>query len=119
MTDFALDDDHDLAVENNNLVIIEGADEVGQRLKTNLKLFQGEWFLNQTIGVPYFQEIFRKGISPDRIAAFFKREILITPGVIQLLEYDQQIDAATRLLTISFKAQVSNGSIIQVTQGVP
>jgi hypothetical protein len=119
MSDIALDDDHDIAVAGNNLVLVTGADEVVQRLKSRLKLYASEWFLEPARGLPYKTEIFRKGISPDRIAAFFKREILLTPGVLQLLEYRQEIDAATRHLTIDFKAQASDATIIEISLGVP
>lgn len=103
---------HDLAVINNKLVLVSGADEVTQRLRSRLKMFRGEWFLDLTKGVPYRTEIFVKGISSERIAAAIKMEILTTPGVLQLLSYSQSIDGATRKLNIDFEVLTSDGEII-------
>lgn len=109
---------NDLAVENNELILITGADEVTQRLRARLKMFRGEWFLGVNRGVPYRQEIFVKGVSSDRIAAAIKREILTTSGVLQLLSYDQEFDGATRRLNINFRIQASDGEIIDFSEAL-
>ncbi len=116
MPDIKLDDDHDLALEANELVIIAGADEVAQRLRCRLKMFRGEWFLNTERGVPFRTEIFVKGINPDRIAAAIKREILTTSGVLALLEYSQEFDSAQRQMAVSFRVQATDGEIIELSE---
>ncbi len=117
MTDIKIDSETgDLAVEGNELVLIAGADEVEQRLRRRLAMFRGEWFLNTTRGVPYRTEIFVKGVSPERIAASIKREILTTSGVLALLEYDQAFDSAQRKLTVTFKVQATDGEIIELSE---
>lgn len=119
MTDLKLDGNHDLAVEGNTLVLIEGADEVTQRLRCRLLTFRGEWFLNEARGVPYYQEVFVKRNPPTRVEAAIKREILTTPGVLELLEYAQDINIATRLLTVTFKARATDGQIIDFSEAIP
>ncbi len=107
---------NDFAVEANTLVLISSTDEVEQRLRSRLKMFRGEWFLNPGRGVPYRTEIFVKGIDPARIAAAFKREILTTSGVLELLAYDQELDSATRTLTVTFRVLSTDGDIIEIRE---
>lgn len=109
---------HDLAISNNKLSLISGADEVTQRLRSRLKMFRGEWFLDLNKGVPYRTEVFVKGISTERIASAIKREILTTPGVLQLLSYSQSLDGASRLLSVDFQVLTSDGEIIFFSEGV-
>jgi hypothetical protein len=118
MSLFALGDDHDLLITANHWTLLTGADEVVQRLRSRLRAFRGEWFLNPNVGVPYYTEVFIKGISKSRIDAAFKREIITTPGVLELLSYDSAVDSATRSLTITFSARVTDGVVVDLTETV-
>jgi hypothetical protein len=119
MTDLKLDDDGDLALEGNSLVLISGGDEVAQRLLNRLRLWRGEWFLNLNRGTPYREEIFVKRTALSRIESAIKREILTTSGVLELLEYTQDLDIATRRLTVSFKAKATDGTIVEFNEVLP
>lgn len=109
--DFKLDDNNDLVIENNNLVLIDGADFVKQLLKERLQTFLGEWFLDIEIGIPYFQDILKKNVSLNTIANIFKNEILQTPGVIELEKFDLDYNENTRELSLSFAVRSLDGSI--------
>jgi hypothetical protein len=67
--------------------------------------------LDTTIGVPFHQEIFKKRPNPISVEAAFKNEILNTPGVLALSEFEMTIDEATRELTVTFKAVGTEGII--------
>jgi hypothetical protein len=108
----------DFEVVNNDLVLISRADEVKQRLTQRLRTFLEEWFLDTTIGIPFHQQIFIKGISPNRIGTFFKNEILGTPGVLGLLEYKQDFSSQTRQFSVSFKVLASDNEILQINEVV-
>jgi hypothetical protein len=109
---------NDLEVANNSLIIINGADEVTQRVRARLKLWRGEWFLNLNRGTPYREIIFAKGTSPDTIASAIKREILTTSGVVELLKYSQEIDAVTRKMTIDTSFSAEDGTIIELSEEI-
>ena len=99
----------DLAFENNNLVMVNGADEVAQNLRNELRFFAGEWFLDTDLGVPFFEDVFKKNPDPAIIDAIFKNKILNTTGVIELLEYNLELNG--RKLELSFKARAVDGII--------
>src|SRR6478752_2230488 len=82
----------DLLVAGGDLVLTSdvdprGAHPVLQDILTRLRTFQGEWFLDTTIGVPYYQTILVKAPDMTAIATALKDQILSTPGVLTLNQF--------------------------------
>lgn len=111
----------DLLVVNNDLSLTSDAYPAGTApLATNpvlqdvlqrLRFFLGEWFLDNTQGVPYFQQILIKNPDQSKVDAIFQNIILGTPGVTQLSSYSFVVNAATRLLAISFTCVTTTGVV--------
>ena len=83
-TDLMINDCGDLAIDNGDAVLVSGADQVRQAWIIHMNTFLGEWFLDQSIGLPYFQEIFTKRISEERLKQIFTDETLSVPGVTKV-----------------------------------
>lgn len=111
MSDLLQDTYGDLTFTNNSLTFVEGADEVVQRLRQRLRTFLGEWFLDTSLGVPYFQEILKKNPQQGVVDAILKKHIVNTPGVINLLEYVFVVNTAERTSTLTFKVLSVDGPI--------
>jgi len=111
MTDIRQTEDGDIYVESSNLSFVNGADEVTQLLRQRLTTFFGEWFLDTTIGVPYYQEVFKKNPNPIAIESAFKNEILNTPGILELSQFQLDIDSSLRELTVTLEAVSTDGVI--------
>jgi len=111
MNDLKLNSNNDLVIENNDFVFLEGVDYVKQKLSRDLKTFLGECFMDTTIGIPYFQEIFIKGTTINRIAAIYKAAILQTFGVIEILDFNMDYNNANRNLIIDFLVNSEEGTI--------
>lgn len=112
MTDLLLDrDTHDLVLVNYDLFLVDGQPLMQQRLKQSLIFFLGEWFLDETDGVPYYRDILKK--SPDKITveSAFKTAILETPGVLELLEFNLTYDNPIRKLSVAFKVRTVYGNV--------
>jgi hypothetical protein len=106
----------DLLVMNNDLVMTSDIDPNGtnpilQDILQRMRLFLGEWFLDNTVGVPYFQQIFVKNPDMSKIEAIFIELILSTPGVDALLDYSFNSNQNSRRFEISFSAQTTKGVI--------
>ncbi len=112
MTDIKLNDNNDIAIENNDIVFITSIDEVRQRLLENLNTFKGEWFLDLEMGIPYYQDISKKNIDLNVIESVFKDAILDSPGVLELLDFSLDIDNSSRQLDVNFTARASEGEIV-------
>lgn len=111
MTDIGQTTDGDIDVTSNSPYLVTGVDEVEQLLRQRLRTFYGEWFLDTEIGVPYFQDIFQKNPNPVSIESAFKNVILNTPGFQELSEFQLDIDASLRSLTLTFSGISTSGII--------
>jgi len=108
----------DILIENGDLSLLTGFDAIEQHLKQRLKTFYGEWFLNKKVGVPYFEQVFVKNYNANILDSVFKKIIIETPGIIQLLEFSLEIDSSTRELFLTFKASAVEG-VIDFSEAIP
>lgn len=111
VTDTSAADYHDLDITNYDLSLVDELDYVRQKIEIKLQFFFGEWFLDTTKGVKYFELILIKNPDLTTIASIIKTAILDTDNVTELLEYEQSYSASARELTISFRAQTEFGEI--------
>lgn len=103
--DFKLDTTGDLAIEDDAIVLVDGIEAVTQDVTIRLKFFLGDWFLDQRLGVPYYQKIL--GTKPRMFAlkGIFKKAILSTPGIDSITDFEISYDTTTRLLSVSFRTE--------------
>ncbi|MDQ6213317.1 hypothetical protein [Achromobacter insolitus] len=115
--DLALSSDHDLDVGLlGELSFIDGAERISQQVKVTLLAFLGEWFLDTSFGVPYFESILVK--SPDRasIEAVLRARIRAVPGVDRVRRLDLDIERELRILRVTFEADTAAGRIERVIE---
>lgn len=84
--------------ETYNLRLVYDAEAVAQHARQRITFFLGEWFLDKSVGVDWFGRVFgRKGETTVAVAdGLLKREILQTPGVTGIVEYESAFDKASR-----------------------
>ena len=102
---------HDLVIENYDLVLVDGIDLVRQAIKQRLLLVLEEWFLDDTIGVPWYQYIFQKGADINRVKSILINQISGTEGVIKVTSLELNYNINNRNLTVDFSAQTNEGII--------
>lgn len=120
MSDLTIDQDTgDLFLDETDLTLTSGQEAIRQHLSQRLRTFVGEWFLDLTEGIPYFQHILKKRPDPVIVDSVFKKEIIDTPGIKKLLDFDLDLDASTRVLTLTFRAETIEGSVIDFSEEVP
>ena len=109
----ALDSNNDLIVENGQFKTVSDAAQTLQHVRSKLLTYRGEYFLDNTIGVPYFEEIFVKPVNLANVESIFKTVILSDPEIAQLLEFNLDYEGGSeRLLKISFRAKTIYDDII-------
>jgi hypothetical protein len=113
--DLLLDENNDLAIIDFDLALTNNKQLTGQKIKQALLLFEGEWFLNNSIGMPYFTEILGKDNSLSRIETLYIRAIQSIPEVTEILSFNIDEDKINRTLKIDFKVRDNEGNIIEVT----
>ena len=103
--------EHDLTLVNGDLQIVDGGNWVQQSIKQNLQAILGEWFLDRTVGLPWFDEILQKGTSSNRVKQLLIREIVNTKGIEKLNTLNINVDNRTRQASVSFEV-VALGTVI-------
>jgi hypothetical protein len=102
-TDILLDQNtYDLKIENYDLALTSEPTIAIQKTRQALLLFQGEWFLDDDAGMPYYQEILGSKSGLDRVQTLFIRGIKSVPEIKDILSFS--LDFEDRKLSISFQA---------------
>jgi len=102
----------------SGVAIVTGADEVAQGIRTKLRLFLGEWFLDTTKGVPYFEEIFSGVYDHARIESVLRAQIRSQSGVTEITSFSTSFDRAGRALTVNFEVDTIYGPSGPIEIGV-
>ena len=123
MVDISIDYDpksstyQDVLFKNNDLVLTadanaaDGTDPVLQSVIQNIKFIAAEWFLDNTQGVPWFQEIFVKNPDQDKVDSLLLAAIANTPGIVAVTYYKFTVNKAARGINVAFRAQKTTGII--------
>lgn len=74
-----------------------------QRIDCRLRTFLGEFWLDQSIGIPYFQEVLKKNPDMSVVRAAFASEIQKVAGVKTLESLSVSLDRAARKLSVTFR----------------
>lgn len=88
-----------------------GNNPVLQDVLQRLSMFLGEWFLDNTQGTPWFQQILVKNPDQANIDGIFKNIILGTPGVVQLSTYTFTPNTSERTLAVTFSILTASGTV--------
>lgn len=103
---------HDLIIENFQYKEISTkTEDLTQRIKIKLLTFKGEWFLDEDYGIPYFQDIFVKGITKEGVDDIFRVAISNEPDVVALTEYSSEFDNSTRIYTLTATVRTTEGEV--------
>lgn len=80
----------DYKIKNGKIVISTGADAARDRIFTALNIQLGEWYLDTTIGVPYYGEngILGGKRTEAEVGAIIRRVILTDPEVDRVISLD-------------------------------
>ena len=111
MTTLKLDEvTHDFIVAGGAFQDVSGEQEIRQNVAIRLLLFMGENPWDTELGMPYHDEILKKGIPPERLEFLFRDAIEGTVGVVAIVEGPTfPFNDATRTLSIEFRAQTDVG----------
>lgn len=101
---------HDLLLASDG-ALIEGPQRITQQIKCTLLTLYGEWFLDTTFGVPYFESVMVKNPNRSEIEAILKDRIIDVPGVSGVQQMTMQIDREARTLRVDFVAATDYGDL--------
>ena len=94
----------------NNLKVATDHEEIRQIILRNLETFEGEWFLDTSLGVPWLTEILSKQVSIAKVDSLILDVIVNSAGVLSVISYDSEFDKVTRSMSVTFTAQTVAGN---------
>ena len=101
-----------------SLAMVAGIELVQQRLISGLRLFLGEWFLDETAGMAYYRDVLVNAPKTSIIEALFRRGILADPDIERIDSFAMSVDRRARKITVSFVA-VSTYGVIAASEIFP
>lgn len=93
---------HDLVLSDGNVPLYTGLD---QRIDCALRTVFGEWWLDRSEGVRYFEELLKK--NPDMSVArqIFASVISEVPGVQSITKLETKFQPSTRTFRVDFEVK--------------
>jgi len=115
-----LNEDNDIFVDNTgNVALIFDADQVIQAIKTRIWFYIGEFFLDDTVGFPWYELVLKKNVNTSNIESRIKLEITKTPGFTSLTFFNMEFNQANRVLSVQFRGIINNEQTDNITIEVP
>lgn len=93
-------DTGDIYFEDRNLVMVEDARAVQEHAVERVKTFEGEWFLDTTAGLPWWQRILGQKFDEELAEAIVKAEVYGTKGVTEITSFSVDFSRTARIINI-------------------
>lgn len=109
----------DLVFKDDDLVLVADLDAIAQDLRLRIGFVQGEWFLDEELGVPYWTEILVKDPNLVAVQEIFRRTLLETEGVLAVEELTLNYNASARTLGVTFRVTTDLGELSETIPAAP
>lgn len=90
--------------------LIDDPDAVAQAIQTALLLYQGEWFLDTTAGMPWSSQVLGYNTQALYDTAI-KAKILSVTGIKSILKYSSSLNRALRALSVTVTVDTIFGAV--------
>lgn len=104
---------HDIVFQNGRIQVVDGAEEILNRLICNLSVYRGENFTNPDFGVDYHNNVFGRDETDTVVIDELKSAILKTRGVTGIKTFS--LEREDRKVNLKVDVQTSAGEIKLVT----
>lgn len=114
VTDLLLTDDDELAIVNGDWAFATDQTAILQGIKIRLRFFQGEWVFDLDIGIAYWDSVFIKNPSLIVVREIFRRALLGSPGVIEVVNLNVAYTKRTpRTVEVTWTVRGDVGQLIR------
>jgi hypothetical protein len=102
----------DLTVSGGDFVFVTEELQVAQAVETTLRSFIGEWFLDTSFGVPYFQSILgQRMVTKSVFDSFIKAAVVGVANVNRILAYESDFNRTAREFSVTLTADTTFGPV--------
>lgn len=108
--------DGDLWIDHNDLVLVEGTEELAQCCEIVLGTNQGEWFLNPSLGID-FSKLNGKMINQEEAKEEIRKGLRQEIRIKTIDEITVNLDTKSRESLITFTATSEDGEVVSSGTG--
>jgi len=110
MIDIALDPvTNDLVFNDFDFSLVDDTNQIAQNLAIRLRFFLGEWYLDITQGIPYYEFFFIKAPNQIQIESILMEEIVNTRGIVEITKFQADFNKNSRIFSVNFGARSISG----------
>lgn len=109
MIDLRLDPDTWDLVVAFDLQVVEDYETLSQHIRQRLQAFQGEWFLDLSAGVPWFQQILGKVQYLSTVETILRETVAASPGVEKVTSFSVLESDRERTIRVTFTVVLDSG----------
>ena len=112
MTDIKLNNSGDITVTSGDITLTSTVQEdARQRTSIRLKTYLNEWAFDRTVGIPYLQQVLKKGADIAAVDTLMKEAILLDPAIEKILEFES--DIIDEVYNLRFVATTLSGELVR------
>ncbi|SEO76201.1 hypothetical protein SAMN02800692_1983 [Luteibacter sp. UNC138MFCol5.1] len=111
-----IDSDGDWTFGAGRASYADRTESVAQRVKTRLLSLQGDWFLDLSHGLPWF-DLIERPADLAKVERAVKAQILRTDGVRRITAFSMSVDPGTRAMAITTSIVDIYGIETQISTG--
>lgn len=102
-------------IENRDLVLVEGIEEVAQRVFTVLDTFRGTYVFDTRLGFPWVELVFsQRPLNEAVVVAELRRTVKRCDSRIVSVDIVLELNETTRALSVSMRVVVDTGEAVSV-----
>jgi hypothetical protein len=116
--DLRLDADGDLDLSTGDLRFTSGADAALQSVGINLHWHRGEWFLDESLGVPWFTEILVKNPNPVIVREYLREAIADGDYISAITKLKLEYDPRARSVSVDWTAETDFDQVLGSSETV-
>lgn len=105
---FALDENGDVLIENNEIAIVVGEALTQQKVSTVLRTNLKEWFFDWAQGIN-FDNLLGKGINEELVRYEIEQGLKQVDDTFTITDFSFEVDHSTRKAKVTFSAQTESG----------
>jgi hypothetical protein len=95
---------------------------LAQKVRGVISIILGEWFLDQSLGIPYMPKSDNKIEHRPLLETTLRTKITAVKGIKKIVSFVSELNKATREFEVSIIAETDEGELIDLTEsyaGIP
>jgi len=101
--------------ENNRFIFTRtNLDFLAHKARSVISIFLGEWFLDESLGIPYIPKDDIKTAHRAMLENALKTKITAIEGIKKITYFYSSLDSGARILYIEFVAETEAGEILEI-----